>query len=77
MDTKTHVDGQAGKDRAATAIAVLRQRLGERVQTGEAIRQQHANVLTWIPNQPPDAVVWVENAEEVRLVVTARSLLKK
>ena len=69
MDTKIHVGGQAGKDRAATAIAVLRQRFGDRLQTGEAIRRQHANTITWIPNQPPDAVVWVENAEEVRLVV--------
>jgi D-lactate dehydrogenase (cytochrome) len=53
----------------ATAIAILRQRFGERLQTGEAIRRQHANNLTWIRNQPPDAVIWVENAEEVREVV--------
>jgi D-lactate dehydrogenase (cytochrome) len=52
-----------------TAIAVLRQRFGERVQTGEAIRRQHANSLTWIPNQPPDAVVWVETTQDVREVV--------
>ena len=49
----------------ATAIAVLRQRFGDRLQTGEEIRRQHANTITWIPNQPPDAVVWVENKEEV------------
>jgi D-lactate dehydrogenase (cytochrome) len=52
-----------------TAIAVLRQRFGDRLQTGEAIRRQHANNLTWIPNQPPDAVIWVENQEEVCEVV--------
>jgi D-lactate dehydrogenase (cytochrome) len=52
-----------------TAIAVLRQRFGDRLQTGEAIRRQHANTLTWIPNQPPDAVIWVESTEEVREVV--------
>ena len=46
---------------AAAAIAVLRQRFGERVQTGAEIRRQHANVITWIPNQPPDAVIWVES----------------
>jgi len=56
-------------DNIRTAIAVLRQRFGERLQTGEAIRRQHANTLTWIPNQPPDAVIWVENAAEVREVV--------
>ena len=53
----------------ATAIAVLRQRFGDRLQTGEAIRRQHANNLTWIPNQPPDAVIWVENQDEVCEVV--------
>jgi D-lactate dehydrogenase (cytochrome) len=56
-------------DPIGTAIAVLRQRFGERVQTGEAIRHQHANTLTWIPNQPPDAVIWVETTDEVREVV--------
>jgi D-lactate dehydrogenase (cytochrome) len=54
---------------AATAIAVLRQRFGERLQTGAEIRRQHANTITWIPNQPPDAVIWVETGEEVREVV--------
>ncbi|HEU0158600.1 MAG TPA: FAD-binding oxidoreductase, partial [Hyphomicrobiaceae bacterium] len=59
----------ANADRSATAIAVLRQRFGERLQTGEALRRQHANTLTWIPNQPPDAVIWVETTQEVREVV--------
>ena len=56
-------------DALATAIGILRQRLGERVQTGEALRRQHANTLTWIANQPPDAVVFVESASEVREIV--------
>ena len=60
------MNGHAGRQRAgsadsvATAIAMLRQRFGDRLQTGEAIRRQHANTITWIPNQPPDAVIWVE-----------------
>lgn len=52
-----------------TAISILRQRFGDRLQTGEAIRRQHANTLTWIPNQPPDAVVWVESTEDVAEIV--------
>jgi D-lactate dehydrogenase (cytochrome) len=52
-----------------TAISVLKQRLGERVQTGEALRRQHGHTLTWIENQPPDAVVFVDSTEEVRDVV--------
>jgi D-lactate dehydrogenase (cytochrome) len=64
------LDAADGKARdVPTAIAVLRQRFGDRLQTGEAIRRQHANTLTWLENQPPDAVIWVENAEEVREVV--------
>ena len=46
---------------AAKAVAALRQRFGDRLQAGEAIRRQHANTLTWIANEPPDAVVFVES----------------
>ena len=52
-----------------TAVAVLRQRFGERLQTGEAIRRQHGHTLTWVPNEPPDAVVWPESADEVQEIV--------
>lgn len=52
-----------------TAIAVLRQRFGDRLQTGEAIRRQHGHTLTWIANEPPDAVLWPESTEEVREIV--------
>ncbi len=64
----TSVRGQA-RENIDTAIAVLRQRFGERLQTGEAIRQQHGHTLTWVPNQPPDAVVWPESTEEVQDIV--------
>ena len=53
----------------ATALAILRQRFGERFQAGEAVRRQHGHTLTWLPNQPPDAVVWPDNTEEVQEVV--------
>ena len=60
---------QVSRGDIATAVAVLRQRFGERLQTGAEIRRQHANTITWIPNQPPDAVIWVESTDEVRQVV--------
>ncbi|HEX6001747.1 MAG TPA: FAD-linked oxidase C-terminal domain-containing protein [Hyphomicrobiaceae bacterium] len=60
---------QISRGDTATAIAILRQRFGDRVQTGAEIRRQHGNVITWIPNQPPDAVIWVETTDEVRQVV--------
>jgi D-lactate dehydrogenase (cytochrome) len=59
----------AARSGTATAIAILKQRFGERVQTGEAIRRQHANTVTWLPNEPPDAVVWPTSTEEVREIV--------
>ena len=67
MPATASTDGPRGN--VATAIGILRQRFGDRLQTGEAIRRQHANTITWIPNQPPDAVIWVETGEEVRNVV--------
>ncbi len=56
-------------ERVAAVIGILRQRFGERVQTGEAIRRQHAHTLTWIANQPPDAVVWPESQSDVAEIV--------
>ena len=53
----------------ATAISILKQRFGERLQTGEAIREQHGHTTTWIRNQPPDAVVFANSTEEVAEVV--------
>ena len=52
-----------------TAVSILRQRFGDRLQTGEAIRRQHGHTLTWIQNQPPDAVIWVNSTDDVREVV--------
>ncbi|MEO0793099.1 MAG: FAD-binding protein, partial [Pseudomonadota bacterium] len=56
-------------DGIATAIAVLQQRFGSRLQTGEAIRRQHGHTLTWLENQPPDAVIWPDTTEDVATVV--------
>ena len=61
---------ESGAEARQTAISILRQRFGDRLQAGEAIRRQHAHTLTWLPNQPPEAVVWVENTEEVREIVS-------
>jgi D-lactate dehydrogenase (cytochrome) len=52
----------AGND---TAISILRQRLGDRISTSAALRQQHGNTLTWIKNEPPDAVAFPLDANEV------------
>lgn len=65
----TTVSSQRVRPDFGTAIAVLKQRFGERVQTGEAMRRQHANTVTWLANEPPDAVIWPRSTEEVREIV--------
>src|SRR5215475_12797517 len=49
----------------AAALSALRARFGERLAEGEAIRQQHGNQLSEVPNQPPDAVLFPETTAEV------------
>jgi D-lactate dehydrogenase (cytochrome) len=39
------------------------------VVTSLAVRQQHANTLTWVENQPPDIVVYPQTTEEVAEIV--------
>jgi D-lactate dehydrogenase (cytochrome) len=53
----------------AAALPLLATRFGARLVRSEAIRRQHGHTLTWIPNQPPDAVVFVESTDEVVAVV--------
>lgn len=53
----------------ATAIGSLKQQFGDRLQTGQAIREQHGHTTTWIENQPPDAVVFPQTTEEVADIV--------
>ena len=50
-------------------LARLSTRFGNRFSTGTALREQHANTLTWIACQPPDAVVFAETTQEVVEVV--------
>ncbi len=53
----------------AAALGILKQRFGERFQTGQAIRDQHAHTTTYIPAQAPDGVAFAENADEVQEIV--------
>jgi len=50
-------------------FARLAARFGNRFSTGAALREQHANTLTWIATQPPDAVLFTESTPEVVEVV--------
>jgi D-lactate dehydrogenase (cytochrome) len=54
---------------SSAAIAELSAAFGNRVVTSQAVREQHGNTLTWIANQPPDAVVFPQTTEDVQQIV--------
>jgi len=51
------------------AIADLAAAFGNRLVTSQAVREQHGNTLTWVPNQPPDAVVFPQTTQDVQQIV--------
>ncbi|MFJ5369846.1 FAD-binding oxidoreductase [Bosea sp. CER48] len=53
----------------AAVTQALAARFGNRLVTSLAVRQQHGHTLTWIPNQPPDAVVFPQSTDEVSEIV--------
>ncbi|MEM8580727.1 MAG: FAD-binding protein, partial [Pseudomonadota bacterium] len=57
------------EDGIAAAVGILKQQFGDRLQTGAAIRAQHAHTTTWLPNQPADAVVYARSTQEVVEIV--------
>jgi len=68
--TKKNTSVQARDASAiAAAIAALTAAFGNRVVTSLAVREQHGNTLTWVPNQPPDAVVFPQNTGDVQQIV--------
>jgi D-lactate dehydrogenase (cytochrome) len=52
-----------------TVTGILKQRFGDRLQTGQAVRDQHGHTTTWIRTQAPDAVVFPQNTQEVSEIV--------
>jgi len=65
-----------GQERKRGLFATLGARFGERFSLGQALREQHANTLTWLKREPPDAVLFAETeaeiAEAVKLCAEAR-----
>jgi D-lactate dehydrogenase (cytochrome) len=59
----------AGGIAAEAAIRELAAAFGNRLVTSQAVREQHGNTLTWIPNQPPDAVVFPQSVADVQQTV--------
>src|SRR6201981_3259289 len=50
-------------------IAALAAAFGNRLVTSLAVRQQHGHTFTWIVNEPPDAVMFPQSADEVQQIV--------
>jgi len=55
----------AAAPRYQSAIAVLKERFGDRCSTAHAVREHHAKGECWIPAQLPDAVIYALSTEEV------------
>ena len=52
-----------------TAIADLKIRFGQQLSTNTAVCEQHGHTMTWLANQPPDAVLTVQNKHDVAAAV--------
>jgi D-lactate dehydrogenase (cytochrome) len=53
----------------SSAISELAAAFGNRLVTSQAVREQHGHTTTWIPNQPPDAVVFPQSTADVQQIV--------
>src|SRR5208283_4905913 len=58
-------EGRLAPETVAALNADLAARFGNSFTASEAIRRQHGHTLTWLENQPPDAVVFAETKDDV------------
>ncbi|TNM62229.1 FAD-binding oxidoreductase [Aliirhizobium smilacinae] len=61
--------GARNEDGIRAVLGILKQAFGDRFQTGQSFREQHAHTTTYLPAQLPDGVVFVETNEDVKSVV--------
>jgi D-lactate dehydrogenase (cytochrome) len=57
--------GRLPTDAVAALNSDLAARFGNRFNASQAIRDAHGHTLTWLKNEPPDAVVFAESREDV------------
>src|SRR5260370_41761319 len=71
MATTAETTAPARRDPKAieAVVRALAAQFGNRLVTSQAVREQHGNTVTWIENQPPDAVVFPQTTEDVQQVV--------
>jgi D-lactate dehydrogenase (cytochrome) len=58
------------KNSVTQAVAEIRNIIGDRLSTAQAVREQHGKDQTWAPGAPPDAVAFIRSTEEVQRIVT-------
>ncbi|MFJ5777063.1 FAD-binding oxidoreductase [Streptomyces sp. NPDC093094] len=49
----------------AAALKGLAERFGDRLATGEPVREAHCQAPAWLPRHPPDAVVFAHSRDDV------------
>src|SRR5690349_6338158 len=69
MSTKSSTSARRDSDTIKAAVAALAAKFGNRLVTSQAVREQHGNTVTWVPNQPPDAVIFPQSTEDVQDIV--------
>ena len=62
-------EGRMSGDAVEALNAALAARFGNRFTASASIRAAHGHTLTWLANQPPDAVVFAETKDDVIDVV--------
>lgn len=59
----------ASRECVVFATEELKTALDHKVVTNQTVREQHANVTTYLPNEPADVVVFAESTQDVQTVV--------
>jgi len=57
------------RNSVSQALAEIAGLIGDRLSTGQAVREQHGKDLTWDPGGTPDAVAFVRSGEEVASII--------
>lgn len=69
MSIKDVVAGQRNEEGIAIVLGILKQRYGERFQTGLSYREQHSHTTSYLPAQLPDGVLFAESSDDVKAAV--------
>src|SRR3954462_7904291 len=69
MTAETTAPARRDPQAIEAVVRALAARFGNRLVTSQAVRQQHGNTVTWIENQPPDAVIFPQSTEDVQEIV--------